>query len=132
MLHENQIYSVGSSGRVHVSPKRTDELLLICAALKRAVGKDTSWKLWQYRIGSTPHVALDIEGTAGLVSWTIIVNGNLRLSTEDQICRGREPVSEVYDSVDAFYFVEDLLKPFRSTSSSIRQFCGAECDNEVA
>lgn len=117
MFHKNQIYLVGSSGHVSVSPERTGELFLLCAALKRAVGENATWKLWQYRVGSTAHVALDIEGAAGLVSWTIIANGSLRLSTEDQICRSRDPVSEVYDTVDAFYFVEDLLKPFQSTSS---------------
>lgn len=118
MLHENQIYSVGSSGTVQVSAKRTMELLDMSIALRRAVGENATWNLWQYRVGETPHVALDIDGTAGLVSWTIIINGNLKLSTEDQICRSRDPVSEVYDAVDAFYLVKALLEPFHSASSS--------------
>lgn len=120
MKSVNQIYTVGPSGNVRVSPGRVAELSLVCAALKEAVGEDASWTLWQYRIGGTPHVALDVEGKSGAINWTIIVNENCKLPTTNEICLGREPLAEVFDSVDAFYLAEALIAPFRASASSVR------------
>ena len=122
MPFTNQIYSVGTSGLLHVAPDHVIKIFRLSLALQRAVGDLPTWRVWQYRMDAIPHTGLDIEGTNGLARMTIVANGKCSIPTDEHITLGKESLVEVFDSVDSFYLVETLLEPFRmATTQSLAQ-----------
>jgi len=115
MSEEVQIYTADASGKVTINPDHEKEIRDIGVALQTAVGKNAVFKTWQYRHSNLAHIAFDVEGEAGAVSCTLVVTGSLKLPTNLSIADG-DPEFELYDSVDAFYFLKNFVEAISASS----------------
>lgn len=117
MNEKMQMYMIGPNAQLAISEQHKFALDEFVSNVIKATGATLSSKIWPYRLGGTEYVSLEIEGTAGAINLTITICGECSLPSTHDVCRARDPVVLVCDSVDAFYLVNSILTGLRNSGS---------------
>lgn len=93
------------SGQMFIEPIWHKQLSSFHTKLKSIVGNNAVAYAWYYRCSNLPHLAFDISGDIGNCNMTITIAGETTLPSTDKTEFFNELEFELFDAVDAHYFV---------------------------